>query len=101
MAYTSVFESIVFIEGGSDKAVVLGNVSYDSLGTLSPQLKNLNHVKKELARQAKARQANCVLNFEYGQKTSWFSWDDTKWWGKGQCAQLPVEVYEAILKSKA
>jgi len=100
MAYTSVFEGIVFVEGQSPKANVLGNVQYSSHGRLSPQLKNLNHVKQDLARQAKSKKCNCIVDFQYGQKSSFLSFDDVKWWGKGKCAKLPAEEYERILSEK-
>lgn len=52
------------------------------------QLKSLDDVKTELAKQVKAVGGNTLFRFTYGQKSvgfwkSLFSVDDVSWWGKG------------------
>jgi hypothetical protein len=57
---------------------------------ISRQNSNLTEVKTEMARQAKARGANVIQNFQYGQKAhQWweliftFKWDTESWHGSG------------------
>jgi hypothetical protein len=57
---------------------------------ISRQNSNLTEVKTEMARQAKARGANVIQNFRYGQKAhQWwelvftFKWDTESWHGSG------------------
>ncbi|MGA9772258.1 MAG: hypothetical protein WBV94_24715 [Blastocatellia bacterium] len=62
---------------------------------ISLQNANLDRVKKSLARQAKAVNANVVMNFRYGQKAhSWleqlfsFKWDTESWHGEGDAVRF-------------
>ena len=57
---------------------------------ISRQNSNLTEVKNEMARQAKAKGANVIQNFQYGQKAhKWwelvftFKWDTESWHGAG------------------
>ena len=100
MAYTSVFEDIIFIEGANENVKIIGKVDY-TYGSFGSQLKNLNDVKKVLAQQAKSKGCNCIVEFKYGQKSSWISLDDTKMWANGQCGIMQEEEYSQIIKDKA
>lgn len=57
---------------------------------ISRQNSNLAEVKRRLAREAKARGANVVAGWTYGQKGhSWlgllaFKWDTESWHGEGR-----------------
>ena len=57
---------------------------------ISRQNSNLTEVKNEMARQAVAKGANVIQNFQYGQKAhKWwdlvfsFKWDTESWHGAG------------------
>ena len=97
MAYKTIYNDVIFIEGEEPNAKIVGNVSY-KYGSFGSQLKNLNDVKKFLALEAKIKGCNCVVNFQYGQKSSWLSLDDMKWYGKGKCAIIDPDVYDKIVK---
>lgn len=96
MAYKTLYDNIIFIEGADNRVMVKGNVTY-TYGSFGSQLKGLNSVKASLAHQAKFQKCNCIVNFKYGQKSSWFSLDDTKWFGTGKCGILSEEDYNSIV----
>lgn len=62
---------------------------------ISRQNSNLTEVKTEMARQAKAKGANVIQNFQYGQKAhKWwelvftFKWDTESWHGAGDAVTV-------------
>lgn len=62
---------------------------------VSRQNANLFEVKKRLAAEARARGANAVMNFSYGQRAhSWWSqlftfrWDSESWYGEGDAVSV-------------
>lgn len=97
LAYKSVYDNIIFIEGQDSRVNVKGKVKY-KFGSFGSQLKGLNQVKDSLSKQAKSHRCNCIVEFQYGQKSSWFSIDDTKWFGEGKCGILSDEDYNSIIK---
>ena len=97
MAYTTLYKSIVFIEGNSNDARVIGNVSSDLSFKFGAQLKNLNDVKSDMADKAKSLGANCIINFAYGQKSRWLAIDDVAFYGNGKAAILPQNIYEEVM----
>lgn len=97
MAYTSIYKDIVFIEGDNPKAINRHKIKTNLTG-IGAQFKNLNNVKDQLVMQAKFKKCNCVLDFKYGQKTSWLSIDDVKFYGIGTCAELPLEEYKLLIE---
>lgn len=99
MAYKSIYNDIIFIEGEDNRVKVKGNVSYN-YGSIGSQLRSLKEVKKSLALQAKSRGCNCIVEFKYGQKASWFSLDDTKWYGNGKCGILADDDYNKIINEE-
>ncbi len=96
MAYKTVYDDVIFIEGTDSRVDVKGKVKY-KYGSFNAQLKGLNKVKASLAHQAKLQKCNCIVEFKYGQKSSWFSIDDTKWFGEGKCGILSDEDYNLII----
>lgn len=96
MAYKTLYDNIIFIEGSDNRVSIKGTVTY-TYGSFGSQLKGLNSVKASLANQAKSKKCNCIVDFKYGQKSSWFSLDDTKWFGNGKCGVLSEEDYIAII----
>lgn len=99
MAYTTVYKDFVFVEGDNSKAVRKTKIKANLSG-FGAQLKNLNNVKDSLIFTAKLHECNCILDFKYGQKTSFFSIDDVKFYGSGICAVLPKNEYNKIIKEK-
>ncbi len=107
MAYTSIHNGIIFIEGDEPGAKVIGGVEYQKKGFYNQQLKDLDMVKDQLAEKAKAMGGNAVKDFKYGQKsTSWLrsmilTYDDNiNWYGSGTVILLSPERREEIFASK-
>ena len=105
MAYKSIFDGIIFIEGSEEGCPVLGRIEYKKEGFYNQQLKNLDHVKAQLAEKAKNLGANAVVNFKYGQKnTSWIrsillSFDDNlNWFASGDAVILNASRYSEIIE---
>jgi hypothetical protein len=96
MAYTVIYNGIVFIEGSHQKAMRGPLVQCDLSFKLGAQLKSLRDVKDNLAEQARNKGYNCILDFSYGQKSRWLAIDDIAFWGKGCLANIPEEEYERI-----
>lgn len=96
MAYKTMYNDVIFIEGADNRVNVKGNVKY-KFGSFGSQLKGLDSVKDSLANQAKSQGCNCIIEFKYGQKASWFSLDDTKWYGEGKCGILSDEDYNSMI----
>lgn len=100
MAYTTVYKDVVFIEGEHKTAQKKSKIEA-SLGGIGAQLKTINDVKTDLARKAKFLGCNCVVEFKYGQKSSWLAFDDVKYYGKGVAAVLEEEEYKKIVEEKS
>ena len=97
MSYTTIYENVVFIEGSNKEATILGEVKSDLSFKFGAQLKNLNDVKKDMAIKARALGGNCILNFNYGQKSRWLAIDDVAFYGNGKVAILPENIYQELL----
>ena len=97
MAYTILYDDIIFIEGTNSNANIIGNISCDLSFKFGAQLKNLNDVKRDMATKAKALGANCILNFTYRQKSRGLAIDDVAFYGNGKAAILPAMVYEELV----
>ncbi|MBE6054213.1 MAG: hypothetical protein E7212_09930 [Clostridium sartagoforme] len=97
MAYTTLYDEVVFIEGTNSDAKIVGNITCDLSFKVGAQLKNLNDVKREMANKAKLLGANCIVNFTYGQKSRWLAIDDVAFYGNGKAAILSSMVYEELV----
>ena len=97
MAFITVYEGIVFIEGEREEARPFKSVQVDFSFKFGAQLKSLRDVKSNLAKQARAYGCNAVLNFTYGQKSRWLAIDDVAFFGKGVAALLPQHIYSEII----
>ncbi|MBR6514090.1 MAG: hypothetical protein IKT46_04565 [Clostridia bacterium] len=107
MAYTTIHNGVIFIEGEEPGATVIGPIEYKKEGFYNQQLKDLDMVKDQLARRTQEMGGNAVKDFKYGQKsTSWFrsmllSYDDNiNWYGNGIVVRLTPERYKEIVESK-
>jgi hypothetical protein len=73
------YEGLFFTE----KPLIGASVTKHIRVKLTGQNRSLNDVKKAMAKQAHRVGANAVMNFRYGQKRGFFSWDDMSWFGEG------------------
>ncbi len=97
MAYTTVFEGVVFIEGGHNSAKIIKNIKVDLGCSFGAQLKNLTDMKREIAARVKNEGGNCLVDFQYGQRSRWLAIDDVSFWGTGVAAVLPEDSYNEII----
>ena len=105
MAYKSIMDGIIFVEGPMDSVRQLGHVQYTKDSFYNQQLKNLTDIKKQLISKARSLGANAIVNFKYGQKsTSAFrslllSYDDNiNWYAEGTAVLLDDATYSRIVK---
>lgn len=96
MAYTTVYQGIVFVEGTHNSAQLGKNIETDLSFCINEQLKSLRNVKNNLCEQAKHYGYNAIVNFTYGQRFSYWSFDSVVFWGKGTLANIPVDEYSEI-----
>lgn len=96
MAYVTLFQDIVFIEGEHPRAVKKYNAETRVSG-FGAQLKNLNDLKQIMAQTAKTHGCNCVVNFSYGQKAKLLAIDDVAFMGNGYYAVLSEADYQSIV----
>ena len=96
MAYTTIYDGVVFIEGTCPQAQPVQAISVDLSFKIGAQLKSLRDVKNVLVQKAKACGCNAVIQFTYGQKSRWLAIDDIAFWGKGVAAKLSEDDYNAI-----
>ncbi len=96
MAYVTVFNNVIFIEGEHPRAIKR-LVADTRVGGFGAQLKNLNDLKSSMADTARQNGCNCVVNFTYGQKSKLIAIDDVAYVGNGYYAILSNEDYNAIV----
>ena len=92
----SEFEGVFFVEGTFPNAKVICCVDHKIHGLFSQaQLKNLSDVKRKLSRMVKERGGNALLNFKYGQKSSFWTTlvgvDNVNWYGEGDVAVISTD----------
>ena len=91
--YVSQFEGVVFIEGQPPMAQIIKHINIEISGVFSQsQLKSLDDVKKQLCRKLKGTKGNCLVNFEYGQRSSFMATltgiDNVSWHGSADIALM-------------
>lgn len=99
MAYKTIYNGVVFVEGRLEHIETGEEVEAIMSAFMNEQLKSLRDVKDNLAKQAISRGFNCIMNFTYGQKERgfWsFSQDGIAYWGKGMLANMPKEEYNKL-----
>ena len=96
MAFVSVYQGVVFIEGDHPRAIkrYTANTRLKGFGA---QLKNLNDLKQAMAQTAYSCGCNCVVNFTYGQVAKIMAIDDVAFVGDGFYATLSPEDYQSIV----
>ncbi len=96
MAYVTVFQGVIFIEGDHPRAFKKYSAE-TRVGGFGAQLKNLNDLKQTMATVARNNGCNCVVNFTYGQKSKVIAIDDVAFIGNGFYAVLSPEDYNSIV----
>jgi len=96
MAYVTVFQGVVFIEGDHPRAVKRFSADTRVSG-FGAQLRNLNDLKQQMAQTALYNGCNCVVNFSYGQKSKLIAIDDVAYVGNGFYAVLSPDDYNSII----
>lgn len=92
--YFSEYDGVFFVEGMPAGATIIDDISTVLDGFFSnAQLKTLDDVKREMARQVKLSGGNAVVDFKYGQRSGgfWrclFSLDNVCWKGEGKIARI-------------
>lgn len=94
MAFTTIFDEIVFIEGNFPGATRGEAIKADFTRGIGGQLKSLNDIKRNLAKKAKNSGFNAIIDFKYGQKSRFFSFDNVGFWGEGTLANIPQSEYD-------
>lgn len=84
----SQFEGITYVEGMPSEVQIIQPVSVELNHMFQQnQLKSLDDVKREMNKLAREAGGNCIVEFKYGQKSSFwksmFGMDDILWFGSG------------------
>ncbi|HBR31901.1 MAG: hypothetical protein PHD46_04970 [Eubacteriales bacterium] len=96
MAYVTLCNEVIFIEGENPRAVKRCGAQ-TRVGGFGAHLKNLDDLKRVMAQTAKMNGCNCVVNFTYGQKTKIIAIDDVAFVGDGFYAVLSPQDYNSIV----
>lgn len=96
MAFVTVYQGIVFIEGDHPRAIKKYRAE-TRVGGFGAQLKNLNDLKHCMSYNAKQYGCNCVVNFTYGQRSKIIAIDDVAFVGDGFYAVLSPQDYDSIV----
>jgi len=97
--YKDLYKEIWFIEGEPPKAVVIEPIKIELNKMFRQnQLKSLDNVKDEMVRIARLKQCNAIVNFKYGQKSTFLKsilgMDDVFWYGSGELAKIDPSTIE-------
>ena len=96
MAFVTVLQGVVFIEGDHPRATKMYDATTRVSGFGAP-LRNLNDLKATMAARAHGCGCNCVVNFGYGQQTKLIAIDDVAYVGSGIFAILSPQDYNSIM----
>ena len=96
MAFVTVHNGVIFIEGDHPRAVKKYQCNERVKG-FGAQLKNLDSLKEQMAMTAKQNGCNCVVNFSYCQKSKVIAIDDVAFVGSGYYAVLSMQDYNSIV----
>lgn len=96
MAFVTVHQGIVFIEGDHPRAIKRYSAE-TRVGGFGAQLRNLNDLKDIMSQNARNCGCNCVVNFSYGQKSKLIAIDDVAYIGNGYYAILSPVDYNSIV----
>ena len=91
--YFSKYKGIHFVEGIPASAKIIREISTEINELFSgSQLKSLDDVKERMVDIVKQSGGNAVINFKYGQKSSFwksiFALDNVYWFASGKIAKI-------------
>ena len=95
--FISTYKDVVFIEGIHKEAKQLCRIDEELLG-IGAHLRSLRDLKEKMYLKVKASNANCLMDFKYGQKQRILAFDDVAFYGSGMISILPDEIYHQIYK---
>lgn len=92
--FTTTTDGVMFVEGEIPGCRQIKPISVKIHGAFSQaQLKSLDDVKKKMASIAKQHGGNAVVQFKYGQRSTFWTTllgiDDVSWYGDGIIALAP------------
>ncbi len=96
--YSSNYNGVYFVEGVPPSAQVIREINTEINEFFGQsQLKNLDHVKQLMVKAVAAAGGNAVIDFKYGQKSSFWKsllgLDDVLWYASGKIAVIdPAEL---------
>jgi len=99
--YTSEYDGILFVEGHPENAKIICHVEAKLHGIFTqPHLKTLDDVKKKIVGDVKSKGGNSLINFKYGQTSSFWSTligiDNICWYGSGDVAIIDRKNYAKV-----
>ena len=91
--YFSEFKGVFFIEGAPSEAETIEEISSELNGFFSQNhLRSLDDLKDKMKDYVIQRGGNCVINFKYGQRSTFFKslfgMDNVHWYGTGTIAKI-------------
>ncbi len=95
MAFVTVYNEVIFIEGDHPRAEKRYSAE-TRVGGFGAQLRTLNDLKMVMSDTARYNGCNCVVNFTYGQKSKLIAIDDVAYCGNGYYAVLSPQDYQSI-----
>lgn len=96
MAFVTVYQNVIFIEGNHPRALKKYRAE-TRVGGFGAQLKNLDDLKHLMAETAKIYGCNCIVNFTYGQRSKIIAIDDVAFMGDGYYSILSPQDYNSIV----
>lgn len=101
--YVSEFDGVLFVEGSVPGTKVIDHLNVKLNGAFSQaQLKTLDDVKRALVKKLRELGGNAILNFKYGQRSSFWvtlvGIDDVGWYGSGEAVLLSKDALENLSK---
>lgn len=95
----TVVDGVAFVEGYVPPVRSIGSIQTEINNFLTQnQLKTLDDLQKKMSQIVRKNGGNAVLNFQYGQRSSFwkslFGRDDVYWYGSGQMVVLNPQDLE-------
>jgi hypothetical protein len=94
--YYDLHNGVYFVEGIPRSSQVIMPISTEiNEFFCQTHLKNLDHIKDKMAKEARLRGGNAIIQFTYGQRsTFWkslFRLDNIQWYASGKIAVIDVD----------
>jgi hypothetical protein len=91
--YTADFHGVKYFEGTPENVRFIKDFNSEINEWFGQsQLKNLNDIKLKINVEVNSNQGNCVYDFKYGQKSTFWKgllgWDDVHWHASGKIGYI-------------